>query len=529
MKLLSLELTKFLCHTGPVLFEFGPGVTLLSGPNGVGKSALLEGILWAIWGFVPSRPARIEGSRAVLKCSDQFTIDRSYNGRTESVDIGKGAGGKRRAEEEIAAHFGTYSAWERSLYVTGKNVSHFSSGNATTRWDHLERVTGALRFRELQKASAEDLTALQKSSEAVVQEVDALRDRILRAKSNFEDRRRFRELIYDDFNEPQLREDLKRLTEEFDRVEAQKSTLQDTLSEFEKEIQPLLREHRSLEEALQRVVYKLCETCGSSVPVEKDKSSLRDRLSVIKDEILKAKEVKNEFLEEISRLSSEGQNLLEEISDIKLTLAELARREDVLLQEEESCLKQLQIIFDAESRLLKLTTDSEIAYDRLKVGKDVSKALSPSGAPRRYLRQYLDRIGQYANYYLSALGSPIQVQLVVGDDNKTLDIKVAGIPAKRYEHASGGQQRRIDLCLLLAMAEAAAEVGTIPKDAPLIFDEALDTLDAEGVESLIFLACDIATRRQVLLVSHADPVLPLGTQVHHIKLGSNSWTPSTSV
>jgi hypothetical protein len=91
------------------------------------------------------------------------------------------------------------------------------------------------------------------------------------------------------------------------------------------------------------------------------------------------------------------------------------------------------------------------------------------------------------------------------------------------------QQRRIDLCLLLAMAEAAAEVGTIPKDAPLIFDEALDTLDAEGVESLIFLACDIATRRQVLLVSHADPVLPLGTQVHHIKLGSNSWTPSTSV
>ena len=123
MKLKSIELTKFLYHTGPVVFDLGPNVTLISGPNGSGKTSLLEGIIWAIWGFLPNRPVRVEGTRAKLTCTEQFQIDRYFNGRTETVDIGKGAGGKRRVEDEIASLFGTYQASARSLYVTGKNVS----------------------------------------------------------------------------------------------------------------------------------------------------------------------------------------------------------------------------------------------------------------------------------------------------------------------------------------------------------------------------------------------------------------------
>jgi len=522
MKLKSIELTKFLYHTGPVVFDLGPNVTLISGPNGSGKTSLLEGIIWAIWGFLPNRPVRIEGTRAKLTCTEQFQIDRYFNGRTETVDIGKGAGGKRRVEDEIASLFGTYQAWARSLYVTGKNVSYFSSGNASTRWDHLEKVTGAIRFKELQKVSAEDLGGLNQAFQSTLSEMDKLKDRLARAKSIFEDKRRSRELIYDDFNEPKLREDLKVLEAELDRVEAQKTELQDALSEFEKEVQPLLREHRSLEETLQKTIYKLCELCGSRVPVEQKNADLKDRLLALKDEIVRAKEVKNEFLEEIHKLSESGSRLLEESADIKRTLRELARREEVLAEEEQWCLAQLKEIWIAQKLLADLTNSSETANDRLIVAKDVSKALAPSGAPRRYLRQYLDRIARYANYYLSALGSPIQIQLTADSLEKALEIRTSGIQAEKYEHASGGQQRRIDLCLLLAMAEAAAEVGTIPKDAPLILDEALDTLDAEGVESLIFLACDIASRRQVLLVSHADPSLPLGAQVHRIRLGARA-------
>jgi len=522
MKIKSVELEKFLCYRDRVVFDLGPNVTLISGPNGSGKTTLLEGIIWSIWGFLPNRPVRVEGTRAKLNCTNQFQIDRYFNGRTETVDIGKGAGGKRRVEDEIASLFGTYQAWARSLYVTGKNVSYFSSGNATARWDHLEKVTGALRFKELQKASSEDLSGLEAVSKTVLHEMEMLRDRIQRSESIFEDKRRNRELIYDDFNERKLREDLKTLDAEIDKVEAEKTSLQDALSEFEKEIQPILREHRSIEESLQRVVYKLCESCGSRVPVEKDKTDLRDRLMSIKDEILRAKEVKNEFLEEIHRLGDIAAKMLEEAADIKRTLKELERREDVLADEERWCLKQLWQVYNDRRKLLEVCTSSEIAQDRLLTAKDVSKALAPSGAPRRYLRQYLDRIARYANYYLSALGSHIQIQLTVDSLEKALEIKTSGIDAERYEHASGGQQRRIDLCLLLAMAEAAAEVGTIPKDAPLILDEALDTLDAEGVESLIFLACDIATRRQVLLVSHADPSLPLGAQVHRIRLGQRT-------
>jgi ABC-type molybdenum transport system ATPase subunit/photorepair protein PhrA len=68
------------------------------------------------------------------------------------------------------------------------------------------------------------------------------------------------------------------------------------------------------------------------------------------------------------------------------------------------------------------------------------------------------------------------------------------------------------------MSELAASIGAVPKTAPLVIDEAFDTLDNSGVEALINLACEIANERQVFLVSHADPSAPLGPIVRRISL-----------
>lgn len=529
MRISSIELTKFLCHKGPIKFELGPNVTLLTGSNGVGKSALLESIIWAIWGALPQRPARIEGTRALLKCGSAFQIDRSFNGKSEVVDIGQGAGGKRRSEEAIEALFGNYASWNRSLYVTGENVAAFSTGSQALRWDHLEKVTGATKFKDLHKIGSDQAKANTKELTELGAAYDKLTNRLEGFESSYRYAHASRRFIADAVNEPKLKEDLRVQEELLNSAQEELQFLEQTLEDFEDEIRPLQRERESLEAALDKVVYKLCEACGSRVPTEKDKTSLLERLAAVKSEVGKVLEVRQHIRDEVLTLSGRVRDCHPICRDIKATLQELAQREQLLAEVEESSCKELLQILKLRQDVDALFKQVDLRNQEQTLFANVVSSLAPSGAPRRYIRQYLSRIEQFANHYLELMSSPIRIELTTGADGKTLGIKTSGIPATCYEHASGGQRRRIDLCLLLAMAEAAAEVGTIPKDAPLVFDEALDTLDAEGVESLIFLACDIATRRQVLLVSHADPSLPLGSEVHRINLGSNLWTPSMSV
>ena len=48
---IALELTNFLPYKNPVSLDFsGIHVACLAGENGAGKSALLEAIVWALWG-----------------------------------------------------------------------------------------------------------------------------------------------------------------------------------------------------------------------------------------------------------------------------------------------------------------------------------------------------------------------------------------------------------------------------------------------------------------------------------------------
>jgi hypothetical protein len=120
------------------------------------------------------------------------------------------------------------------------------------------------------------------------------------------------------------------------------------------------------------------------------------------------------------------------------------------------------------------------------------------------------------NLYLEQIGSPLRINLNLEDDK--LQILTSGTGAPDYDACSSGQQRRIDLCLLLAMSHVAAEVGTLPQSAPLFIDEAFDTLDESGREALVQLALVLSETRQVFLVSHVDPQLPSTTSLRRIHL-----------
>src|SRR5258708_22793476 len=54
MQLLRLRLVNFRQHADTEL-EFGPGITGIIGPNGSGKTTILEAIAWALYGVQAAR------------------------------------------------------------------------------------------------------------------------------------------------------------------------------------------------------------------------------------------------------------------------------------------------------------------------------------------------------------------------------------------------------------------------------------------------------------------------------------------
>jgi DNA repair exonuclease SbcCD ATPase subunit len=101
--------------------------------------------------------------------------------------------------------------------------------------------------------------------------------------------------------------------------------------------------------------------------------------------------------------------------------------------------------------------------------------------------------------------------------------KDGGATFQSYDSLSGGQRRRIDLALLLAISETASAADPrIPKDSTLFFDEAADALDEEGLEAFARVAEALAKDRCVVLISHqpgliarfAPPDEPLVAEQH---------------
>ena len=178
----------------------------------------------------------------------------------------------------------------------------------------------------------------------------------------------------------------------------------------------------------------------------------------------------------------------------------------------------------AELAVHDLDATEAVFRDRLRLEEAAQVALARD-IPFDMLEEGFAAFTRLANGFLEriALGRfEVKVagsrELANGRQKQEAALAVEGLPGSRsrYESMSGGERRRIDIALLLALGELAREYsGTQP--GPLFLDEALDSLDAHGRAAVVEVLAEMGTARPIILISHETIDTPGPVRRVHLK------------
>ncbi len=470
-------------------FQLGPNVNLLTASNGAGKTTLCSAIVWGLWGKHLREVDLAPGASVRLEFGS--TITRSLNGRGETVELtGHSAMNKTRFSEVMLPVLGEYGAWSKSLWVTGSNVANFSQGSPRDRFQYLSKIVGAAQFDVYLEKLKARYTEVKGHSERHLLDAPA---RLAMYERHWSDLVRVNLGNLSGFRAPVAApRDLAQLEQRLQEAGAE-------LEKIRVECDAAEAEHT----AFLKAEGEPCVTCGQGVR-PKDWSEQNSILHSIRDSLARRKYA-------AVRVYTDLQT---DIKNERIARHRQANLNDIINNAEKDLLARAEKLYERSQEIERQTREAlgaqAEAADLGLLGQCVKQA------KHDYLASAANAITKTANHYLSVIGTDYVVSIDYVDEALVVNLHQG--PVKTYSKLSSGQKRRVDICLCLAMSQLAATVGTVPKTAPLIIDEAFDTLDNAGVEALISLACEIAKERQVILVSHADPSAPLGPQVSRISL-----------
>jgi DNA repair exonuclease SbcCD ATPase subunit len=492
------------------------GLVVVTGPNGIGKSSMVEGMGIALWGETLRGADPWDGEKGsamagVDTTAGAVTAERTRMAKGSKLSWSLGGAdpvkyeNTTKAQQALTQAVGEFDLWRRTHVFSAADSAHFTLATDGQRKRLLETILGLDKFDlALERCRLDKHKAETDGAEACSNLRHAL-SQIGTATEWLDTAKKQLEII----GEPP---DVTALASRRTKLQAAVDGCQDELEQLNANL--ARSQHASgthdahageIERRLSTLAGDACDRCGQVIP-----ETLRDRLRKAAHKEREA----GELLRAEARVSNVA--MIAQREDLQEELRMMLREQSAINQMvavADGVVKQLagarELMAKAEKSMADALEAKDVAVAntdeasaRVHVLKAIENVLGLKGVRAHILGRALAGVGDVANAWLARLsGGVIKLRLEERGDALALEVDVGGGKWQPYRAASGGQRRRVDVALLMALSEvSAAAAGQSP--GTLWFDEVFDALDGDGVRAICDALPDLAADRAVVVITH---------------------------
>lgn len=533
---------NFTCYKALKIDLPETGIVAITGENGAGKSSIVEIVAWAFWektlrGDVPWIDDATLECEAEVETRDLLFVERSRKGKTRDLDFTWPDQPKKKfenvpkAQEALEESIGSYDLWRKTRVFSSSDATHFSIATDGERKRLIESFLGCDRFDPAVKECRKDLQVATDALAAAAKKQVLL--------------------------EATLDADKRRLKESSEALEAAKppdevravagkplAFFDDKITQARRELHEIETKLRMAERAggeyeaaaraarlmLDRLRADRCPTCAQPITeamrkaeqkkIEKANTDAQAAKDKARDEVGDVEEVVEELKSELEMLQAKrnerAQQLrLEQAAQQEQSRFESQRRmlEDTIKRAKASIAKTKQELVEIEEAIdIHMTDVAELT--------EVEKVLGLRGVRAHILGTSLSGIEAMTNSWLARLRQGVSVELRPYSEKGPADaisLKICGLGRGTYKSTSGGERRRVDVALLLALGEMQALAQGAPAGT-MFFDEVFDCLDDAGVEGVCEVLSELARTRCVVVITHHKPLIERMQAVQRLRI-----------
>ena len=506
MNIRKVRLSGFMLQDAT--YEFPEtGVVVVTGPNGVGKSSIVEGVSYGLWGETLRKNdpwTRKDGVTYIE--TDVLSVERKRKGR--NVLVSYEAGDRKgvdlnptKAKAVLAPLAVPWDVWRRACAFSSSDVAHFSLASDGEQKRLIESVLGLGVFDPALRACRDDLSVATGVRAVARSELGGLVERIEGLEKRIEDNKGWSGDPPGDARIAKVAARLDRLKELAEKLRADRLVAHAALRNADAKQGEARAQLAEIRRRLDVLRADKCPTCEQAIPPTL-RSNAEAMVEAFKKDLQRSN--RDEAEQVLEDLNEEAADLQEQMEAVRRLLHDLQASQDRFekvrktLTDCEAALREGLAKRDEQTKALK-DLDKRIA-----VLEASERVLGLKGVRANVLGNALSGLDAVANAWMARIAGPdvrVRLESVDKASGTSFALVVDGIGGGSYKGASGGQRRRVDVAFLFALSEmAAAARGASP--GTLFVDEVFDALDDEGVVAVSAAMQEIAQDRCVVVITH---------------------------
>lgn len=497
------------------------GVVLVTGKNGHGKSTIVEAVAQGVWGQnLRGQPGwRVDEKSGVEIEFDGGHVRRSVSKSKHVLTWQVGEHGaaefptRTKSQAALDSHVGSFQVWRHACTFHTRDASRFTGATDAERKRLLEEVLELDRVEAGYRRAREEVKQAERSEERcghALQRAEVARDGLTRTRGTLAAE------IEDVPDLEAMRAEGRRLKAAVEAAEAKAKTSQDkhiAAVTSARTVQTELNAARVALSDFERLG-PTCEACkqgidpGHADRVRAELSAEIERLEAARTEADAVAEQCKVDVVAVNEAMGEARsayqdNIAEGRAAVEAEKRNAARQAklgtiDAEIEQADAAVADAKVELEAA---IKLRAELEAA----------ASVLSYQGARAAMLAAAVRGLEDLANDWLARLGlAALRVKLDSQSENKSgkvsdkISFEVEGAGGGLgYLAASTGEQRRIDIAMLLALGELAADSRGMSRESTLFVDELFDGLDDEGQEAVTVMLRELGEQRCVVVISHS--------------------------